>query len=424
MGVPFEARATATGDGDGFELVLYVPLADLERDTDAVGRLGELCRSVVEVGAGQELLVTSGAYAQLAHAGKVPELLSATGTLSAIEPPGLAPVADAWEPIGLGAIQDLVQSQLGPVDLDRSPVSFEARPEPMAGCPACAGRRLGFPAELSDERGAMCAAHAARADQLVTERLSRAQASNPEGWKAITDASTALGAPTYGLPLDLLDRLDEAVERAFGEDTTQEDLRRSAAAALELADRLSDRPDEFEAWVDAFMAHDWMCELPWDLARRDLLDEAVQVADAFAELGGDHRSLYANDAAVLLAEAGRADEARARIEDNLLAFPGDVWTRVHAGDVHQALGNLARAEQEFRRAAILADAGGSSHDAAAVAQRIADVLTGQPGREHEAAQAAQHALARERGQRVVRKVGRNQPCPCGSGRKYKRCCAA
>ena len=30
-------------------------------------------------------------------------------------------------------------------------------------------------------------------------------------------------------------------------------------------------------------------------------------------------------------------------------------------------------------------------------------------------------------QTVVRtgpKVGRNEPCPCGSGRKYKKCCAA
>ena len=26
--------------------------------------------------------------------------------------------------------------------------------------------------------------------------------------------------------------------------------------------------------------------------------------------------------------------------------------------------------------------------------------------------------------RSVPKVGRNAPCPCGSGRKYKRCCAA
>ena len=25
---------------------------------------------------------------------------------------------------------------------------------------------------------------------------------------------------------------------------------------------------------------------------------------------------------------------------------------------------------------------------------------------------------------VVRQAGRNDPCPCGSGRKYKRCCGA
>ncbi len=23
---------------------------------------------------------------------------------------------------------------------------------------------------------------------------------------------------------------------------------------------------------------------------------------------------------------------------------------------------------------------------------------------------------------IIRKVGRNEPCPCGSGKKYKRCC--
>jgi len=27
-------------------------------------------------------------------------------------------------------------------------------------------------------------------------------------------------------------------------------------------------------------------------------------------------------------------------------------------------------------------------------------------------------------QRRVEKVGRNDPCPCGSGRKYKKCCGA
>lgn len=27
-------------------------------------------------------------------------------------------------------------------------------------------------------------------------------------------------------------------------------------------------------------------------------------------------------------------------------------------------------------------------------------------------------------QRMVEKVGRNEPCPCGSGKKYKKCCGA
>jgi SEC-C motif-containing protein len=27
-------------------------------------------------------------------------------------------------------------------------------------------------------------------------------------------------------------------------------------------------------------------------------------------------------------------------------------------------------------------------------------------------------------QRRVEKIGRNDPCPCGSGKKYKKCCGA
>lgn len=31
-------------------------------------------------------------------------------------------------------------------------------------------------------------------------------------------------------------------------------------------------------------------------------------------------------------------------------------------------------------------------------------------------------LAAPRRERVAAKVGRNDPCPCGSGKKHKRCC--
>ena len=36
--------------------------------------------------------------------------------------------------------------------------------------------------------------------------------------------------------------------------------------------------------------------------------------------------------------------------------------------------------------------------------------------------AATEAVARAKPVRVVPKVGRNDPCPCGSGKKYKQCC--
>jgi tetratricopeptide (TPR) repeat protein len=359
---PSEPRATATGDGDSFELVLYVPFAAARDDE----RLGDLCRAVLEAGVSHERLLRSGAYARLAHAGQVPGLLSRTGTPSGLGPPALAPAGDGWEPIGLGAIQDLVQAEFGPVHLERSRV-------------------------------------------------------------ALGEAAAALGEPTYGLPVALLSRLEQAIHRIPGETASDELLRGDAAAALELAAGLRGRPEDFEEWLDTWMAHDWMSELPWELAQRGLADDAVRVADAFAELDPLQRSAYAGDAALILAEAGRADEARARTEANLRTFPRDVWARVHAGDMHRELGDDEQAEREYRRAAALAEGAGHAQDVAAVAERLAELLLAVPGRERDAAaavRAARRGLTAGFGQRIAATTGRNDPCPCGSGRKFKKCCGA
>jgi len=400
------ASATATGDGDDFELVLYVPLAD------AAVLLDDLCRSVVDVGVSQELLLRSGAYAQLAFAGKVPDLLSATGTMSVTGPSEFEFARGGWEPIGLGAIQDVVQAQFGPIDFNRSAVVLDAVADPEPACAACAGRRFGFPAELADEQTAMCPPHTQQAAGITSERLARAEASNRDGWRAIVDASAALGEPTYGLPLELLGRLEEAVDRV---DPTLEHLRADAAAVLELAGRLRGRDADFESWADDWTTRDWMCELPWMLAQRGMIEDAVRVADAFAELDRDQGSVYANDAAVMLADAGHAEEARARVNANLRECPRDVWTHVHAGDVHRSLGDPDRAEQEFRHAAVLVEAQGDQQDAAIVTERLSALLATLPERESDAAEAAlmaKRALAAERGQRIASKIGRNDPCPC------------
>ena len=50
-------------------------------------------------------------------------------------------------------------------------------------------------------------------------------------------------------------------------------------------------------------------------------------------------------------------------------------------------------------------------------KRIADAQSANPGAPAESAKAAQV-------RRSTDKVGRNDPCPCGSGKKYKRCCGS
>jgi len=424
--------ATSTGDGDSCEVVLYLPLAEtLRRGEEAeetiVAVLGAFAGSVLAVGARYEQALVAGIYPQLSRVGEAPSLLSEVGSLPGSSVPELALAQGGWEPIGLGAIQDLVQEAFGPVELDRSRVGLEPAGAPVPGCPACAGRRFGFPAELAEQGLAMCSLHAERAAVISHERLARAEESNPEGWEAIARASSLLGEPTFGVPLALLRRLDEVVERYPRRRTSTSGLRAEAELVLALAERLRDRPDDAAAFLDSdWVSPDWLVELPMALSAAELVDDAVAVGDALAELDQESSAVYANDVAVILAEAGRAEEALKRVEVNVRRFPADVWTRIHAGDVHVALSDPERAEAAFREALAIAHARGDAYDVAGAEERLSGLLAGIPGRDREARAAAQEALRAERvaggGSRLALKVGRNEPCLCGSGRKYKRCC--
>ena len=191
------AWATATGDGDSCEVVLYVMLdeavrAARQRGETVASVLGSFAASVLAVGGAHQELLVSGGYPQLASAGEIPGLLSAVGSRSACGVPAVELVSSGWEPIGLGAIQDLVQERFGPVDLDRSAVRLEPIAEPKDSCPACAGEWFGFPAGLEEARESMCVVHAEAARAVTAQRLQRAQESNPEGWDAIAGASSML----------------------------------------------------------------------------------------------------------------------------------------------------------------------------------------------------------------------------------------
>ncbi len=133
----------------------------------------------------------------------------------------------------------------GPVDLDRSPVELSTAAQPHLGCPACAGRRLDFPADLDDARERMCPAHRKEAGAVIRTRLNRANARNPSGWAALTDASARLSLPH--LPNGLATKLagaDQAMYVALGDVD-------GAAAHFRAALAMAEQADDFEARYEA-----------------------------------------------------------------------------------------------------------------------------------------------------------------------------
>jgi hypothetical protein len=187
------AWATSNADGDGLELPVYVTIEEVRyrltaAEGDIAKAVGPLAESAVLGAVRYEGIVIAGGYPDLACRGEAEPLLAA-GTDRALGLPTVTVRSSGWEPIGLGAIQDLVQAAFGPVDFDRSTVVLLPSDDPRAGCPACAGIRFGFPGDLAEALTAMCELHRAAAEEVTESRIARALASNPAGWRAIGKAS-------------------------------------------------------------------------------------------------------------------------------------------------------------------------------------------------------------------------------------------
>lgn len=437
------AWATSSGDGDGFEAVLYVRLdkATHSAETTEIPLaevLGVLGETVLLVGAQHEFLLRSGTHAGLAWAGKAPGLLSRPVEPLRFGIPAVQLAAPGWEPIGLGAIQDLAQEAFGPVDLDRTTVRLDAVLFAEDACPACSGRGFGFPADLDEQRAAMCPPHAEQARHVTSRRLAQAAESNRDGWRAIAQASERLEHPHVALPRELRDRLEEIGElwELAGRRSARE-LRAEAATAIELAELLVERARPLNALMDScdWLVEEWLLNLPADLAEAGLVDDAVRVADALAEVD-DHTRLHCvSEAALILTRSGRPDEARARAEALVHALPDSLAARLRAADVFASAKDASRAEPLYAQAFAIALAGTDPEDVDEAASLLANFLEGQPGRRADAHAVRRDAQewARQRGWIMVEarprfpvpaapKVGRNERCPCGSGRKYKRCC--
>lgn len=138
----------------------------------------------------------------------------------------------------------------------------------------------------------------------------------------------------------------------------------------------------------------------------------------------------------MMATAGRRDEAIGRARDLVCQFPDDPWGRIFAGDVHRELGDSAGARRHFLDAQAMARDPSDRETAAERLQRMSEKPaaaeprkipqrrpapgpTRLPGFE---ATPAIPTTAEDTPPAPGKKVGRNDPCPCGSGKKYKKCC--
>ena len=221
--------------------------------------------------------------------------------------------------------------------------------------------------------------------------------------------------------LDTIDDLAELEgESADGPDRSAPILRASADAAAKLLSAIGDDTKLF------FRLDDWLLQrslavrlldLPLALAQVSELERAIALARSLVFID---RELMQGDLAIVLARAGRREEALAQLSANLEQAEDAMLVEAKAGETHRALGDLPAAEAYFRRS--LAEAKTSSDRLQALI-RVASCLLDQ-GREAEANEVLKDARALETAS--VQKanppvVGRNEPCPCGSGKKYKKC---
>lgn len=177
----------------------------------------------------------------------------------------------------------------------------------------------------------------------------------------------------------------------------------------------------------------WLFELPFTLARFGMVDEAVQVGNKWAEI--TDADIFLGDQCVVLAEAGLQDQVLQHIEKLLTAFPDNVWVRIKIGDAYFELEEWEQAEKSYYDALSIPD----NEDGSDAATGRLITLYRRLGRHEEADKLEDQEIENQESVFYEEdlfpediavpapvtsrgKIGRNEPCPCGSGKKYKKCC--
>ncbi|MEX0659836.1 MAG: SEC-C metal-binding domain-containing protein, partial [Egibacteraceae bacterium] len=218
---------------------------------------------------------------------------------------------------------------------------------------------------LGEAQATMCPAHDSEAAAVTQERLARAAESNADGWAAVVQACPAIDrpAPTWDLRRRLratLDRVDPGWPTPGGPAYAAfvEEVGADADLVVALA---ADHAGD-NGGLDDWLSGDW--------------DRDRQLRDWLADLLP--RLAHAGLTELLHDQPGRVSDARAARAE--LAE----WSRRHGWISATPTPAATATDTEL------------------------------------APQVPEPGATPPHVRRV--KVGRNDPCPCGSGRKHKRCC--
>jgi tetratricopeptide (TPR) repeat protein len=163
------------------------------------------------------------------------------------------------------------------------------------------------------------------------------------------------------------------------------------------------------------------------LAAREMYRQEVEAEPGRAE----PRVRYGN----VLRFLGHRDEAVRQYEAALATEPDNVEAALNLGMLAREAGDAGRARREFARVVELAPASRLPSPERESYRRFAEAALGEldggpapygwdvgPRLARPASPLAMAPTPSRQSTRAAVKVGRNDPCPCGSGRKYKKCC--
>lgn len=186
--------------------------------------------------------------------------------------------------------------------------------------------------------------------------------------------------------------------------------------------------DLFDKISDGFSAdlQLWLLELPWELANDGFIDEGVAIAEKYSFLDPGN---MLGDIGHILAENDRCQEALSQVEENLKNLSNDAWVAIKAGDVYDTCEQPERAIELYLKALEMTSDPFTREGAY---ERLIPLYE-RMGKDKEK-RALEDLQAKDMQEEMdyepvssygpppIGKVGRNEPCPCGSGKKYKKCC--